>query len=323
MVVEQLLRPEALQQLLTFLSESTIYHASLLGGRQLAASLAEGLSAPLIAQLAEELRAAFPSILGKHTLRDGWAFKYDNTLYDTATASAEEDVLVYGTTEEAKAAAQPELEAEALGGEGADLEPTPAFSREEGDLPIHADQGAVSVTLWLVEAAEGGGMRLFQAAAPSAAATGSGGLGRVDIDSSAASYPEVAAQCRASRHDEIHHAPNRMAMFNSDLYHMTLRGSTVRTAPSAAPRLGSCASLGRAWRLWAARCAEGEAAATGGCSHTASAARASRLQRCGCRRLCMQVKQQLLELRCAEEEGDGALLKKTASEVPRHIGEIA
>ena len=84
-----------------------------------------------------------------------------------------------------------------------------------------------------------------------------------------------------------------------------------------------CASPGRAWRLWAARCAEGEAAATGGCSHTASAARASRLQRCGCRRLCMQVKQQLLELRCAEEEGDGALLKKTASEVPRHIGEIA
>ena len=37
----------------------------------------------------------------------------------------------------------------------------------------------------------------------------------------------------------------------------------------------------------------------------------------------MQVKQQLLELRCAEEEGDGALLKKTASEAPRHIGEIA
>ena len=93
--------------------------------------------------------------------------------------------------------------------------------------------------------------------------------------------------------------------------------------PSAAPQRGSCASPGRVWRLWAARCAEGEAAATGGCSHTASAARASRLQRCGCRRLCMQVKQQLLELRCAEEEGDGALLKKTASEVPRHIGEIA
>ena len=91
----------------------------------------------------------------------------------------------------------------------------------------------------------------------------------------------------------------------------------------AAPQRGSCASPGRAWRLWAARCAEGEAAATGGCSHTASAARASRLQRCGCRRLCMQVKQQLLELRCAEEEGDGALLKKTASEAPRHIGEIA
>ena len=35
------------------------------------------------------------------------------------------------------------------------------------------------------------------------------------------------------------------------------------------------------------------------------------------------MKQQLLELRCAEEEGDGALLKKTALEAPRHIGEIA
>jgi len=67
-VVEQLLRPEALKQLLTFLTESTIYHTSMRGGRHLAAYLAEGLSAPLIAQLAEELRAAFPSILGKHTL---------------------------------------------------------------------------------------------------------------------------------------------------------------------------------------------------------------------------------------------------------------
>ena len=104
--------------------------------------------------------------------------------------------------------------------------------------------------------------------------------------------------------------------------------ATVKQHGQSPPPVGSapaplCASPGRAWRLWAARCAEGEAAATGGCSHTASAARASRLQRCGCRRLCMQVKQQLLELRCAEEEGDGALLKKTASEVPRHIGEIA
>ena len=239
MVVEQLLRPEALKQLLTFLTESTIYHTSMRGGRHLAAFLAEGLSAPLIAQLAEELRAAFPAILGKHTLRDGWAFKYDNTLYDTATASAEDDVLVYNTMKEAEAAVQAELEAEALGGDGADLEPAPAHLREEGELPIHADQGAVSVTLWLVEAPEGdevgGGMRLFQAAAPSASATGSGDSGRVDIDSSAASYPEVVAQCRSSRHDEIHHAPNRMAMFNSDLYYMTLPESRVKLPPGSAP----------------------------------------------------------------------------------------
>ena len=131
---------------------------------------------------------------------------------------------MYNSMEEAEAA----IAAEAMGGEGADRAPSPASLRGEGELPIHSDQGAVSVTLWLVEAPEGeeagGGMRLYQAAAPSASATGSGDVGRVDIDSSAAAYPEVSAQCRASRHDEIQHAPNRMAIFNADLYHMTLPG---------------------------------------------------------------------------------------------------
>ena len=49
-------------------------------------------------------------------------------------------------------------------------------------------------------------------------------------------------------------------------------------APLAAPQLGSCASSGRAWRLWAMRPLRGRSRLTGR-PDTASSARASRLQR--------------------------------------------
>ena len=50
-----------------------------------------------------------------------------------------------------------------------------------------------------------------------------------------------------------------------------------QSAPLAAPQLGSCASPGRAWRLWAARHSQGRGRPTGRPA-TASAARAHRLQ---------------------------------------------
>lgn len=36
--------------------------------------------APLLAQIAEELRAAYPAIFGSHPLLHHWAFKYDSTM---------------------------------------------------------------------------------------------------------------------------------------------------------------------------------------------------------------------------------------------------
>ena len=50
-----------------------------------------------------------------------------------------------------------------------------------------------------------------------------------------------------------------------------------QSAPLAAPQLGSCASPGRAWRLWAARHSQGRGRPTGRPA-TASGARANRLQ---------------------------------------------
>ena len=55
------------------------------------------------------------------------------------------------------------------------------------------------------------------------------------------------------------------------------RRSMVKVAPLAAPQLGSCASSGRAWRLWATRNSQGEARPNGR-PVIASGARTSRLQ---------------------------------------------
>jgi len=39
-----------------------------------------GFGAPLLAQIAEELRTAYPAIFAGHPLRHSWAFKYDSSL---------------------------------------------------------------------------------------------------------------------------------------------------------------------------------------------------------------------------------------------------
>ena len=67
------------------------------------------------------------------------------------------------------------------------------------------------------------------------------------------------------------------AAANPEVLHAVLRNGVVKVPPSAVPEMGSCASSGRAWRLWAARHSQGEAPATERPA-TASGARASRLQ---------------------------------------------
>jgi len=73
--VDDLLTPSALEALRRFLLESTIWHDFSHIDGFVASYLEDGLACPLLLQIADELRSAFPEILGKHPLSQAWAFK--------------------------------------------------------------------------------------------------------------------------------------------------------------------------------------------------------------------------------------------------------
>lgn len=73
--VDDLLAPTALDSLLQFLLESTIWHDFAHIGGFVASYLEDGLACPLLLQIADELRTAFPAILGEYPLSQAWAFK--------------------------------------------------------------------------------------------------------------------------------------------------------------------------------------------------------------------------------------------------------
>ena len=73
--VDDLLVPPALKSLQRFLLESTIWHDFSHIEGFVASYLEDGLACPLVLQIADELRRAFPEILGAHALSQAWAFK--------------------------------------------------------------------------------------------------------------------------------------------------------------------------------------------------------------------------------------------------------
>jgi Tfp pilus assembly protein PilF len=74
-VVDDLLTPQALDSLRRFLLESTIWHDFSHIDGFVASYLEDGLACPLLLQIADDLRRAFPEILGAHPLSQAWAFK--------------------------------------------------------------------------------------------------------------------------------------------------------------------------------------------------------------------------------------------------------
>jgi Tfp pilus assembly protein PilF len=74
-VVDDLLTPDALDSLLRFLLESTIWHDFSHIDGFVASYLEDGLACPLLLQIADDLRRVFPDILGPHRLSQAWAFK--------------------------------------------------------------------------------------------------------------------------------------------------------------------------------------------------------------------------------------------------------
>jgi cytochrome c-type biogenesis protein CcmH/NrfG len=73
--VDDLLTPQALDSLRRFLLESTIWHDFSHIEGFVASYLEDGLACPLVLQIVDELRRAFPGILGEHPLSQAWAFK--------------------------------------------------------------------------------------------------------------------------------------------------------------------------------------------------------------------------------------------------------
>jgi len=73
--VDDLLTSHALDALRRFLLESTIWHDFSHIDGFVASYLEDGLACPLLLQIADELRGAFPEVLGKHPLSQAWAFK--------------------------------------------------------------------------------------------------------------------------------------------------------------------------------------------------------------------------------------------------------
>lgn len=72
---DDLLTPRALALLQQYLLESTIWHDFSHIGGFVAAYLEDGLACPLLLQIADELRKAFPELLGAYPLTQAWAFK--------------------------------------------------------------------------------------------------------------------------------------------------------------------------------------------------------------------------------------------------------
>jgi hypothetical protein len=78
-VIDNLLTNEALARLRRFCWGSTIWRKVYRDG-YLGAMPEHGFACPLLAQIADELRSAYPAILGQHPLLQFWGFKYDSRL---------------------------------------------------------------------------------------------------------------------------------------------------------------------------------------------------------------------------------------------------
>lgn len=77
---DNFLTEPALQSLRRFCLESTVWYRHSFAKGYVGAFMEDGFLCPLLLQIAEELRSAFPAIFGDHSLRKLWAFKYDSRL---------------------------------------------------------------------------------------------------------------------------------------------------------------------------------------------------------------------------------------------------
>ena len=79
-VVDDFLSPEALREMRLFCLESTVWSTNRYAHGRLGSFFRDGFNCPLLIQIAEELRAAFPRIVGaRHRLTQLWGYKHTTT----------------------------------------------------------------------------------------------------------------------------------------------------------------------------------------------------------------------------------------------------
>jgi hypothetical protein len=88
-VVDDFLTPEALAGVRRFCTESTVWFANRYPNGRLGAFFHEGFNSPLLLQIAEELRATLPELLGSYALRQLWGYKNKAFLPGDTTTHAD------------------------------------------------------------------------------------------------------------------------------------------------------------------------------------------------------------------------------------------
>lgn len=89
-VIDDFLSAQALEGLRLFCLESTVWSGNRYAHGRLGAFLRDGFNCPLLLQIAEELRDAFPHVIGDHhPLRQLWGFKNGHTLPADSTTHAD------------------------------------------------------------------------------------------------------------------------------------------------------------------------------------------------------------------------------------------
>lgn len=89
-VIDNFLAPDALKSLLRFCQNSTIWAGNRYAHGRVSSLFFTGFNAPLVLQIAEEIRDAFPLLIGEHhPLRQLWAFKNTEVLPGDASIHAD------------------------------------------------------------------------------------------------------------------------------------------------------------------------------------------------------------------------------------------
>jgi hypothetical protein len=89
-VIDEFLSRQSLERMRRYCTESTVWSGTRYSDGRLGAFFVDGFTAPVALQIAEEVRAAFPRIIGdRHPLRQLWAYKYASIVAGESTLHAD------------------------------------------------------------------------------------------------------------------------------------------------------------------------------------------------------------------------------------------